>query len=232
MIALASGLALLIGWYRGFNRRSLELAAAAFVVVLAAQTVGLIVTGGETGSDDWPTVRGDRRRVGRLRLGRQPRPGTARAFAPALVSSESHAMKLRRNAKIELLRGFPDPLLGVLAEGARADRWARRDERYQPSGTTLITEGTRRSRVLRPRRRVGRRPRRRPASSAVMGSGEFFGEIALLTDTPRTATVVATTPVRVLVVTGQSFQRLCSETPSMQAKVLQALARRLAHDTV
>lgn len=56
MIALASGLALLIGWYRGFNRRSLELAAAAFAVVLAAQTVGLIVTGGETGSRYWPTV--------------------------------------------------------------------------------------------------------------------------------------------------------------------------------
>ncbi len=56
MIALASGLALLIGWYRGFNRRSLELAAAAFAVVLAAQTVGLIVTGGETGSYYWPTV--------------------------------------------------------------------------------------------------------------------------------------------------------------------------------
>jgi CRP-like cAMP-binding protein len=65
-----------------------------------------------------------------------------------------------------------------------------------------------------------------------MRDGEFFGEIALLTDTPRTATIVAKSPVRVLVITGQSFQRLCSETPSMQAKVLQALARRLSHTTV
>ena len=56
MIALAAGLALLIGWYRGFSLRSLELAAAAFAVVLAAQTVGLILTGGETGTHYWPIV--------------------------------------------------------------------------------------------------------------------------------------------------------------------------------
>ena len=56
MIALAAGLALLIGWYRGFGLRSLELTAAVFAVVLAAQTVGLILTGGETGAHYWPIV--------------------------------------------------------------------------------------------------------------------------------------------------------------------------------
>ena len=56
MIALAAGLALLIGWYRGFSLRSLELTAATFAVVLAAQTVGLILTGGETGAHYWPIV--------------------------------------------------------------------------------------------------------------------------------------------------------------------------------
>ena len=34
VIALTAGIALMIGWYRGFNLRSLELAAAAFSVVL------------------------------------------------------------------------------------------------------------------------------------------------------------------------------------------------------
>ena len=56
MIALAAGLALLIGWYRGFNLRSLELTAATFAVVLAVQTVGLIVTGGDTGPRYWPII--------------------------------------------------------------------------------------------------------------------------------------------------------------------------------
>ena len=49
MIALTAGIALLIGWYRGFNLRSLELAAAVFVVILAFQVVVLVVIGGDVG---------------------------------------------------------------------------------------------------------------------------------------------------------------------------------------
>ena len=56
MIALSAGIALLIGWYRGFTRSGLELAAAAFAVVLAVQTVGLVLTSRETGSHYWLTV--------------------------------------------------------------------------------------------------------------------------------------------------------------------------------
>jgi hypothetical protein len=56
VIALSAGFALLIGWYRGCNRRSLELAAAVFAVVLAAQTLGLVLTGREPGAHYWPTV--------------------------------------------------------------------------------------------------------------------------------------------------------------------------------
>ena len=56
MIALSAGLALLIGWYRGFTLRALELAAAAFAVVLAIQTMGLALTSRETGSHYWLTI--------------------------------------------------------------------------------------------------------------------------------------------------------------------------------
>lgn len=56
VIALTAGIALIIGWYRGFNLRALELAAAVFAVVLATQTMVLIVTGGEIGSRYWPIV--------------------------------------------------------------------------------------------------------------------------------------------------------------------------------
>jgi len=56
VIALTAGIALLIGWYRGFNLRSLELTAAVFAVVLAVQIVGLVVTGGDVGSSYWPIV--------------------------------------------------------------------------------------------------------------------------------------------------------------------------------
>ena len=61
-------------------------------------------------------------------------------------------------------------------------------------------------------------------------NGDFFGEIALVTNRPRTATVVATTPVRVLVITDRSFRSLLERSPTIQSKVLQALAERVAGD--
>lgn len=59
-------------------------------------------------------------------------------------------------------------------------------------------------------------------------SGDFFGEIALLSDSPRTATVTATSPVHALVVTERNFRRLLGESPEIQRKVLAALAERVA----
>jgi len=58
-------------------------------------------------------------------------------------------------------------------------------------------------------------------------SGDFFGEISLLEESRRTATVTATKRLRVLVLTGQSFRRLLDENPKIERKVLHALARRV-----
>jgi CRP/FNR family transcriptional regulator, cyclic AMP receptor protein len=63
-----------------------------------------------------------------------------------------------------------------------------------------------------------------------LGAGDFFGEIALVSDSPRTATVTATSPVRALVITDRSFRRLLDEQPEIQRKVLVELAERLAPD--
>jgi len=59
-------------------------------------------------------------------------------------------------------------------------------------------------------------------------AGEFFGEIALLTTTTRTATVTATTPLRCLILTRGDFRRVLDENGTIARKVTEALAERLA----
>ena len=61
------------------------------------------------------------------------------------------------------------------------------------------------------------------------GAGDFIGEISLLEDIPRTATVTAATPVRLFVLTAQSFRSVVEAHPEVENKVLRTLARRLAN---
>src|SRR5436190_10304546 len=65
-----------------------------------------------------------------------------------------------------------------------------------------------------------------------LGPGDFFGEIALVSREPRTATVIATSPVRALVITDRSFRRLLDDAPQVQTKVMEAMAERLAPETL
>jgi CRP/FNR family cyclic AMP-dependent transcriptional regulator len=58
--------------------------------------------------------------------------------------------------------------------------------------------------------------------------GDFVGEIALIEDVPRTATVTAETPVRLFVLTRKDFRHLLDEQPNVERKVMRVLARRLA----
>src|SRR6266536_6373952 len=61
-----------------------------------------------------------------------------------------------------------------------------------------------------------------------MGGGDFMGEIALITDMPRTATVTAESPVRLFVLTTRDFRGVLDKNPTVERKVLRALARRFA----
>lgn len=63
------------------------------------------------------------------------------------------------------------------------------------------------------------------------GGDEFFGEIALLEDLPRTATVTAKTPLRLFVLTSRDFRHLVDASPSVERKVMQSLARRLMENS-
>jgi CRP/FNR family cyclic AMP-dependent transcriptional regulator len=68
---------------------------------------------------------------------------------------------------------------------------------------------------------IGGRTRRR------LGPGAFFGEVAVLDGGPRTATVIAETPVRTLSIPSWSFKTLLRSQPSLSTKMLEEVCRRL-----
>jgi len=136
---------------------------------------------------------------------------------------------LHRNAKIELLRRVP---LFARCSGRDLGRIAAlADELGVRSGRTLTAEG-------KPGREFivlvegSAEVRRKGRRVNVLGPGDFLGEIALVADRPRTATVTTTSPARLLVLTGRDFRTLLRDVPSIQAKVLEAVAARLPAETV
>jgi CRP/FNR family transcriptional regulator, cyclic AMP receptor protein len=57
--------------------------------------------------------------------------------------------------------------------------------------------------------------------------GDCFGEMSLVDGEPRSATIVATTDVRLLVVDRSHFWRLLDETPQLIRRILMILSRRV-----
>ncbi len=64
---------------------------------------------------------------------------------------------------------------------------------------------------------------------ARLGPGDFFGEIALVEQTKRTATVTALTPLRFFVLTSQAFWTMVDASPGVERTILRALAKRVAN---
>ncbi len=134
---------------------------------------------------------------------------------------------LRKNAKIELIKHVP--LFGGLSKRELDEVAAIADELAIDAGSELTHEGAAGHEFLvlvegtADVRRKGRKVN-------TLGSGDFLGEIALITGVPRTATVTTTAPARMLVITARDFRSLLRRTPSIQLKVLEALASRLPDD--
>jgi CRP/FNR family cyclic AMP-dependent transcriptional regulator len=131
----------------------------------------------------------------------------------------------KQDDKIEALRKAP------LFEGLSKKELtllARVSEDMEiPEGATLTREGDLgheffvivegETEVRRKGRKIGTR-----------GGGDFIGEIALLEEVPRTATVKAKTPLRAFVLTRTDFLHLIEENPGVERKVMRALAKRVA----
>ena len=66
-----------------------------------------------------------------------------------------------------------------------------------------------------------------PLTVAAMGRNDVVGEIAILCDVPRTATVRATTDLTALKISKDLFFRLVTEFPQMAVEIMRVLASRL-----
>jgi CRP/FNR family cyclic AMP-dependent transcriptional regulator len=118
------------------------------------------------------------------------------------------------------------PLFSDLSERTRAEVARYADEVAVPAGKMLAEQGqfayeffviaqgtaevTKDGRVL-----------------AQLGPDDFFGEIGLVESERRTATVVAKSPMELIVIFGPNFRRLERELPEIAAKVRTAIRERL-----
>ena len=136
-------------------------------------------------------------------------------------------MLLRADTKVELLRDLP--LFELCSKRDLRRIAALGEERTVDAGTELIREGepgTEFFVVVEGEVEVRRRGRR----VARLGDGSYVGEIALLSRSPRTATVIASTPLRVLAIAGRDFVQLLDSMPELWLKVARTLADRVDAD--
>jgi CRP/FNR family transcriptional regulator, cyclic AMP receptor protein len=62
---------------------------------------------------------------------------------------------------------------------------------------------------------------------AILGPGEFFGEMGLIDDEPRSASVVSIEPCELLSIAKRDFKRVLTENSEMAMSVMRGLVRRL-----
>lgn len=63
--------------------------------------------------------------------------------------------------------------------------------------------------------------------TVTLGPGQFFGEMSLIDGGPRSATVEATTPMRLLVIGHREFWELLTEAPPISRRIMRTLSARL-----
>jgi CRP-like cAMP-binding protein len=132
-----------------------------------------------------------------------------------------------KSTKVDLIKKVP--LFSKLSGAALREVASVADEMDLPEGKTLTREGER-GREFFVLLEGSADVRQKGARIRTLGTGDFFGEIALVTKLPRTATVTTTSPARALVITDRDFSALLRRSPQIGQGVLEALGERLAPD--
>jgi CRP-like cAMP-binding protein len=138
--------------------------------------------------------------------------------AGADATLPSHDARIRHLQRVPLFSGFNEDELRRVAELSRIVEL--------PAGTLvtqmgepgdsffILIDGT-----VEVRTPVG--------AGSELHPGDFFGEMSLLDGEPRSATIVATTDLRLLIVDRTHFWRLLDETPDLVGRILTILSRRV-----
>lgn len=135
--------------------------------------------------------------------------------------------KLTQNSKAEALGRAP--IFASLSKKELAALARVTEDIRVPAGTVLCKEGSLGREfyvIVEGTADVTRSGKPKPIASR--NAGEFVGEIALITTTRRTATVTAATPLRCLILMRGDFRRVLDENRTIERKVMEALADRLA----
>jgi len=139
----------------------------------------------------------------------------------------SRHVRLGKDGKIELIKKVP--LFSKVSKKGLGEVAQIADELDLPKGKVMAVEGDRGREffvLLEGEADVTKGDQ----SINTIHAGDFFGEIALVTKMPRTATVTATTDVRVLVITERDFSTLVKHSDEVSRAVAEALAERMAPD--
>ena len=138
-------------------------------------------------------------------------------------------MRLRKDARVELL--LKVPLFARCSKRELAAIATLANEVNLPDGHTLIREGAQAFSffvLVEGTAEVRQNGRR----IAILGPGDFMGELALILHRPRTATVTLTSPAQLLAVSAHNFSSLLERSPQLQLKLLETLAERAVVESV
>ena len=131
----------------------------------------------------------------------------------------------RRDAYIERLPQVP--LFSACSRDELRKLATRTTEIPIAEGHVLVKEGDRGLEffvIVSGLAKVSRRGRK----VGELGPGDFFGELALLIDSNRNATVTALTPMEAIVLSRREFEAALADAPRMTRKIMAGMARRLA----
>jgi CRP-like cAMP-binding protein len=148
------------------------------------------------------------------------------ASPTALAGPEERAEIVQKLRRVDFLSVLPDADLELLAGKVR--------RRSYLIGERLIQEGEAGEEFFFIERGTARVMIENDGEQKVadLAATEFFGEISLLTGEPRSATVIATSELQVLVIDKACFQEILFRNPSLAETIGETLSRRRMNLTV